>query len=236
MTVNASASVARMRPCSLVTLCVLGCGSDPAAPSDAAVPDDVAPCTTPNVSGELVDWDSTTANFRGIPGAQLSVAGESPGPATPPNGRWELCATGDPIELVVEAPATYLDASVHVEAAALGGRALTLRSLTRERAETFYAERSLTFDPARAHVLVFLAGDRFDLSLDRTHDAVQAANDDSTPGTYVWSAGIAGRYVLFPNVAVDQPTGTLGGDPSGPHAVPLTAGKLTIAALLHVFI
>ncbi|HEY5933376.1 MAG TPA: hypothetical protein VIU61_02000 [Kofleriaceae bacterium] len=210
---------------------------DPATPKDASedAPDAI-PCGTPTLTGELIDWDSTTTAFMGIAGATVSLEGGATGDPTPPNGRWELCASGDPIRLVIETPGTYVDALGYVENTASGARALSLRSFTAARAETFYSERGLGYDPALAHVLVFFSGDRFELALDRAHAAPQAANDDDGDGAFTWSDGPVGSYVLFPNVAVTQPTGTFTGDGSGPHTIPLVAGKLTIAAIHHVFL
>lgn len=211
--------------------------ADPATPRDANedAPDAI-PCGTPTLTGELIDWDSTTSAFMGIPGATVSLEGGATGDPTPPNGRWGLCASGDPIRLVIDTPGTYVDALGYLEGGSGGGRPLSLRSFTAARAETFYSERGLGYDPALAHVLVFFSVDRFELGLDRAHAAPQAANDDDGDGAFTWSAGPVGSYVLFPNVSVAQPTGTLTGDPSGPHTIPLVAGKLTIAVIQHVFL
>jgi hypothetical protein len=219
-------------------LMLAACASNDATPKDAGgdAPD-AAPCVTPNVTGELIDWDSSTTAFMGIAGATVSLDGAASTETTPPNGRWELCSSDDPIRIVIDTPATYVDAVGYIEADALGGRAISLRSFTETRAASFYSERGLGYDPALAHVLVFLSGDREEMTLDRAHAAPQAANDDDGDGTFLWDPGATGRYVLFPNVAVGQPTAMLGGDPSGgPHTIPLAAGKLTLAVIHHDFL
>jgi hypothetical protein len=223
-----------MRWLSIITLAACG-SSDPATPKDADG-SDAAPCPTPNVTGELIDWDSSTTDFMGIADATVSLEGFT-GDPTPPNGRWGFCASGGPFPIVVEAPGTYVDAVGYIEADALRGRAISLRTFTAARAASFYTERSLAYDPALAHVLVFQSGDREELTLDRAHAETQSGNDEDADGFFMWDPGESGRYVLFPNVAVDQATATLGGDPSGgPHTIPLAAGKLTLAVIHHDFL
>ena len=171
-----------MRWLSIITLAACG-SSDPDTPKDASA-EDGAPCPTPNVTGELIDWDSSTTAFMGIAGATVSLEGFT-GDPTPPNGRWGFCATGGPFPIVVEAPGTYVDAVGYIEADALRGRAISLRSFTAARAASFYTQLGLTYDPALAHVLVFQSGDREELTLDRTHDEAQSANDEDMDGTFL---------------------------------------------------
>lgn len=228
----------------LVALALVGpgCDGDGKAQPDAAVDgsgsDGSGDCV--DLAGELVDLDSSTAAFAGIPGAVVAVEGmPAVAVTTPPNGRVQLCVPDvDPIRLTIDAPSTYLDASVYLEPEAAKGppdaAMLSMRSFTEERAAAFYSERGLAYDDTKAHVLVLSAGDRVDLALDRAHDAAQAGNDDATAGTYEWAAGAAGRYVLFPNVAVAQATGTLSGDGPESHVIPLAAGTLTFVGVYFV--
>jgi hypothetical protein len=83
---------------------------------------------------------------------------------------------------------------------------------------------------------VFLAGDRSGLTLDRQHGPPLSGNDGDGDGAFTWTAGNSGRYVLFPNVDVSSPTITLTGDLSGPHTIPVMAGKLTLVAISFVFL
>lgn len=203
------------------------------------IPDAFNPCGNELfVAGELIDWDSTASAFLGVFGAEVSLQGDpAVSISTPPNGRLELCAPKvDPLEFDVDAPPDYLDGTLYIEGEALDAfRQLSFRTITSARASTFYAERGLTFDPARGHVVVFLAGDRAGLTLDRPHGTTQAGNEDNN-GDITWTAGDGGRYVLFPNVDVTQPTATITGDTSGPHTVPVAAGALTLAGVFFVFL
>lgn len=239
-----TAVACRMRTC-LILLAACGGGSsqpDAKLDKDAAIdaPADASPCGNDTFfTGELIDWDSTDSAFLGVNAARVSVQGmPAISTTTPPNGRLELCVPTVPLlRFDVDAPAGYLDGTAYVEREALGGgRAISLRSITTTRAASFYTERGLTFDPARAHVLVFLAGDRTTLTLDRPHDAAQNANDDAAAGTFIWADGAGGRYVLFPNVDVAQPTGVLTGDTSGPHTIAVTAGQLSLVAISFAFL
>ncbi|HWO18549.1 MAG TPA: hypothetical protein VNO30_07220 [Kofleriaceae bacterium] len=212
-----------------------GCGGSPAARPDAAGngPGDAGACGIDRfVTGELVDLDSTTALFKGVLGARLTVEGvPARSSTTAPNGRFQLCAPpAGAITLDVDAPGDYLDGKAYIEAEALGAPALSLRTYTRARGAALYA-----FDPSRGHVLIYLAGDRSDLTLSRAHGAPLAGNDDDGDGALAWEAGNAGRYVLFPNVDVSSPTIELGGDPRGPHTLPVAAGQLTLAAIFFVY-
>jgi len=239
-----TAVACRMRTCLLLLAACGGGSSQPDAnvrDKDAAIdaPADASPCGSDTFfTGELIDWDSTDSAFLGVNAARVSVQGmPAISTTTPPNGRLELCVPTVPLlRFDVDAPAGYLDGTAYVEREALGGGlAISLRSITTTRTASFYTERGLTFDPARAHVLVFLAGDRSTLTLDRPHDAAQTANDD-VPGTFTWAAGAGGRYVLFPNVSVAQATGIITGDTSGPHTIALAAGQLSLVAISFVFL
>ena len=209
----------------------------PDAPADAPVD---GPCGAGMfVTGELVDIDSTTTSFMGGNAATFTLRGGSASDATSPNGRFELCVPiATSLVFDVDAPPERLDAIAYIEPEALGAmaRLISFRSFTPARIASFFVERGLVYDPTKAQVLVFLAGDRSNLTFDRAHDTVQGGNDDDDEdGAYTWAAG-QGRYVLFPNVDVTNPTGTLEGDLSGTHTIPLEAGKLTYAALFWVFV
>ncbi len=222
-----------------------GCGDD-AADADAGVDAGNPDASIPDAgrcggdvffTAELVDWDSSPADFLGVFEARFSVLGMPAVTATTaPNGRIELCVPdADPFRFDVDAPATYVDGTAIVEAdAVVQERPISLRTFTADRAATFYAERGLTYDPARAHILVFESMDRVELTIDRPHDEAQAASDDS-PGVFTWAAGNTGRYVLFPNVDLTEPIATLTGAQVD-LAVPLTAGELSMVVSFTVFL
>ena len=228
----------------LFVVAVAACGGDQqmstmsdSRTDDGPLADATGDCVT--LSAELVDWDSSTSAFQGVSGAKLSAAGN---PTvilvTPPNGRIDACVpAADPIRLDVDAPGDYLDGSMVVPRSALTGLyPISFRGITTARADTFFTERGLTYDPSKAQVLVFAAGDRAPVSLDRAHDPAQAGNDDAQAGTFVWSVSDSGRYILFPNVDVTQATGTITGDRLGPVVIPLAAGKLTVIAVTVIFV
>jgi len=232
---------------SLVLVMLAACGGHgqspgmgDGGPSDGGPLGDASPCANGDVflGGELVDWDSPDPTFLGVFMAKLSVSG-LPGTilSTPPNGRLDVCVPqADPLRLDVDGPDDYLDGFMVVARDALQSlHPISMRDITMTRALSFYTEQGLVFDPNKAHVLVFLAGDRSTITLDRAHGAPQAGNDDALPDTFVWTAGDSGRYVLFPNVDVTQPTGTIR-DPLASHVVPLVAGKLTMVAVSFIFI
>ena len=190
------------------------------------------------LSGELVDWDSTNASFLGVFDAKVSLPGSlMPLLSTPPNGRIETCVpAASPLRFDLDAPADYLDGTLVIQREAIASlHPLSLRSIKLARASSFFTSRGLTFDPNRAQVVVFLAGDRSQVTLDRAHDAAQSGSDDTQPGTFVWTAGDTGRYVLFPNVDATLPTATVTGV-AQPLSVPIAPGKLTLVATSIIFI
>jgi len=233
----------------LLALPLAACGEPGASPdagaSDARIdavgdPADAGPCATGrSVTGALVDLDSTEGQFLGVAGARFTLQG-SPDvtDTTAPNGRFELCAPADDAYVFdLDAPAGYLDGYAYIDDyARMGFFPLELRAFTAARAETFYAEHGLVFDATRAHVLVFQNGDRLELTLDRTHGTVLASDEPGGGGALTWSAGTAGRYMLFPNVDASAATAQLDGGIGPADVVPIAAGKLTIAATYFVFL
>jgi hypothetical protein len=216
-----------------------GCANNAVTRPDAGgnMPGDAGVCGADRVvTGEFVDIDSTSALLKGVASARLSVEGMPARTSiAAPNGRFLLCAPlvvagAGALTLDLDAPGDYLDGKVYIEAEPAVAPPLRLRTFTQARGSTLYA-----FDPSRGHVLVYLTGDRSDLTLSRAHGAPLMGNDDDGDGAFAWEAGAAGRYVLFPNVDVSSPTIELGGDPRGPHMIPVAAGKLTLAVIYFVF-
>lgn len=221
------------------------------APIDMAVdapPVDEGPCGSNRFLGaELVDWDSSQAAFMGVNGATFTQRGGTATTTTPPNGRVEMCigTTTSFIFDVDVANAAYLDAIAYFDLEAVVGSApanqhVKFRGITAARAASFYTERSLTFDASKAHVLVYLAGDVSNISLDRAHGTPQVGTYTATTDSITWSTGTAGanaaKYVLFPNVDATNPTGVIEGDLQGDHSIPLEAGKLTLVGISWVFL
>lgn len=191
------------------------------------------------VTGELIDWDSSTASFLGINGASITLTLDTEfGAVTPPNGRLAFCGRPDlPLEFTIDGPGDYLDGTLSIDRDVLqNGGNISLRAFTATRAASFFSERGLIFDPNAAQIVVLSIFDASTLSINLTHDTAQSGNDDGT-GTIVWSDGDAGRYVLFPNVTVAGSFATVTGDlMTGPRMVPVAAGKLTLFAMSFVFI
>src|SRR5262245_4223848 len=73
------------------------------------------------IEGELVDWDSSTASFLGIPGTKISLVGDpSITTTTPPNGRISLCGRSDlPLEFTLQSPDGYIDGRLLITREAL---------------------------------------------------------------------------------------------------------------------
>ena len=235
-----------MRSVMVTVLALAACGDNihpeiDARPIDSARIDAAidGPCATGRyVTGELVDIDSTTTVLAGISNATFTQRGGTATDITSPNGRFEMCVPSTTTYLFdVDTPA-HVDAIAYFEVEALVARPISFRTWTLARAATFYTARGLpAYNPAKAHVLVFLAGDRSNLTLSGgSYDTPQAGNDDGSPGTYTWTAGASGRYVLFPNVDPTAGEVMVIGDLSGPHTVPVAAGKITLVAASWVFL
>ena len=247
-----------IRSLALAVVALLGaCGDNlkgaaDAAPADAPIdtpPADQGPCGTNRfIAAELVDWDSAGgASFMGVAGATFTQRGGTATTTTPPNGRVEMCVatTTSYVFDVDVANATYLDAIAYFDLEAIVGSAaadqhVRFRGLTSARAASFYTERSLTFDATKAHVLVYLAGDVSNISLDRAHGIPQLGSYNAPADSIAWSTGVVGanaaKYVLFPNVDASSPTGVIEGDLQGDHSIPLAAGKLTLVGISWFFL
>jgi hypothetical protein len=226
-------------------------GPTDGAPADQAIdmpPADDGPCGTNRFIGaELLDWDSSASAFMGVNAATFTQRGGTATDTTPPNGRVEMCVatTTSYVFDVDVASATYLDAIAYFDLETIvssqySNGYVRFRGLTTARATSFYTERSLVFDATKAHVLVYLAGDVSNISLDRAHGLPQLGMYNTSTDAITWSAGVVGantsRYVLFPNVDAASPTGVIEGDLQGDHSVPLEAGKLTLVGISWHFL
>lgn len=185
----------------------LGCGGTFQTRADSSGDANAGPCTGTMLSAELLDLDSTTAALRGVAGAKVAVQGMPSIATVPPDGKLALCVpSANPIMLAIDGPAAYLDGPAYIAGEVVrAGAPIRLRSFTAERATALYAERGLAYDPSKAHVLAYQAGDTNQLTLDRPHAPVQFANDDDDTGRLAWNTTDGGRYVLFPNVEATQP-------------------------------
>jgi hypothetical protein len=216
-------------------LAIAGCSScsGPSGTPDAP-PADAGKCgAEAAVYGELVDWDSSSASFHGVPFVKFQIEGDAD-PAhtdtTPPNGRIEMCAPPSGRALIKLTPGNV---DVHVAghfiadpAFFAGGRTFSLRIFTAARAASFFSEHGLTYDAAKADLLVQEAGTPAALTLTgATAEATLASADGIT-----WAPGASGKYVLFANVTV---TGApaIAGPSIGSGPVPMIAGELTMTSV-----
>ena len=235
-----------MRHLILGILVLAACGDNLNPATDAQAIDSAladssvdGPCATGRyITGELLDLDSSASSLAGINAATFTQRGGTATDMTSPNGRFEMCASSTTNYLFdVDAPVTHVDAIAYFEVEALAARMISFRTWTVARATTFYTSLGLTYDPLKAHVLVFLAGDRSELTLSGgSHGTLIAGNDEATPGTVTWAPGGGGRYLLFPNVDPTAGEVMVIGDLSGPHTVPVVAGKITFVAAAWYFL
>lgn len=202
---------------------------------------DAGPCGSSKlVTGEIVDLESSEASFKGVNNLRLTLQGSFASDVTAPNGRFELCVSSSlgsvTLDVLADAFATppYHDGFVYLDADALANspwpRLISLRAFDRERRVTLYQEHGLTYDPTKAHVLVWLGGDvGSSVTLDRPHDPQKYAYLDGG-GALTWDPSY-GQYVLIPNVDATSPTGTL--TDIEDHTIPLAADKLTLAGISY---
>lgn len=180
-------------------------------------------------TGELIDWDSTTAVFRGINDAALTVASDAARTdKTSPNGRFELClasAATTPVTVDATSASTYLDGVAIADLEVLAAGIIpSFRSFTAMREMQFTPRIAL----GKAQVYVDVAGAQREVTLPASHEAVFAFD-----GT-TWAPGATGRAVLFVNVDARTPstTVTMPGTFLGGETVPLTANQLTFVTVV----
>lgn len=207
------------------------CSDDaPSQPIDAAadaVDAPAGPCGADvQLTGEYVDWTSTTADFMGIFDARFTVTGAPTRTATTaPNGRVILCIAASGTSRITANqddynPAVFLvDPAVFTPTdATFSARGLRLT----QRASHYQALGEATFDSARAHVLVARHGTPIPFTLAGATTAY-AYNDTR------WAPGNTGSLVLFPNVPVGGPAAlTSTSTFTGVDQVELIAGTVTV--------
>jgi hypothetical protein len=198
---------------------------------DASV--DAGPCGTGYfLTGDLVDWDSTTANFRGIFNALVLVDSDATRTdRTSPNGRFELCVAAAPrTRLSVDAPTPYIDGLIVADQTVIAATgSMSVRSFTATRAASFFTEQNVAggFDNSKAQLLIQVVGTPRTITIDQASTSLQRNND-------TWSPGAIGIEVLFVNLnpAAGMTTVSSTGTVLGAGSVPLAAGKLTFATIV----
>src|SRR5688572_20016604 len=226
--------------CVLLVLSITACSSGGGDAVDATPVIDIdnGSCGDQlNFTGELVDWDSSTASFCGVNNAQLDGGGAMDN--TAPNGRFEMCIPRSGVTNVTITPpatpsgctgqpGTYAIPAIGVanSATILAGGFWSGRIFTSARQATLAT--GVTFDPAKAHVIVHVDGAARGVAIAATHATAQAYS-----GT-AWAAGESGKDVYFPNVDV-PPNGSTAlsvvGVAIGTGSIPLQAGKLTMVTV-----
>jgi hypothetical protein len=227
-----------MRTLAIVLLLTGACSDDGGGAVDATPTVDIdnGSCGDQlRFTGELVDADSTMANFCGVNAAALEGAGSMDD--TAPNGRFDLCIPkGGATNLTVtpsatasgctSMPGTYTMPAIAVGSTATiqSGAFFSGRMITMQRLATLAPGA----DMAKAFVMVHVDGNPRAVALIAGHGAAQAFN-----GT-TWAAGESGSAVFFPNVDVGTGTTMLTavGGAVGTGPIPLQAGKLTLVTVL----
>lgn len=228
-----------------LTVTATACGDDGPAAIDARAIDAHAidamidappgPCGAEvQLTGEYIDWDSTLAVFDGVENAVWQIPGGRMA-TTAPNGRIILCIPAGAVSQIDVTQPDYLPARVVADPAVVGpaGGTFSVRGLKRAMAAAQFTEFGVTFDPAAAQVLIYKVGAAIPLVLlpavaPSEGTFVSDGSDDIT-----WAEGSTGKLTLFPNRPVGAGTATLSSTSAfiGPTALPLAAGRFTIAII-----
>ena len=199
-----------------------------AACSDDDGPSIDGPCKPDlSVYGEYLDFDSLTAGFAGIGGANWSRGEE--GATSAPNGRVELCLAPEArTEIRVLAPQPYLS-GVFVadrDVFADGTVMFSQYGATEAQLTTLYASfGGLTFDAGLGHMLVEVHG----AAATPTLTGATAAATRYFTADKTWSATGPGSYALFANVSLGTATIALG---DGSIDVPLEPGRWSMTTVV----
>lgn len=193
------------------------------APADAS---DRCGATSIHVTGELVDWDSTAASFKGIAAATLTArADPTKTTKTSSSGRFELCIANDAQTLVdVQPPSPYIGGMLVVLKDVTGSNGnFELRSYTKARGQTGPSP----FDTTKAQLFVQIIGGSRAVDVSSKHDAGFHFTGAA------WEAGAAGTNVHLPNVDPDGGSTKLVIANSTPlSTIPLVAGTFTYVVVV----
>lgn len=207
------------------------CGDGPSATPDAAVDADPSmPCGADGVffTGELLDFASTGAAFKGIADATFTVRGdEMRTDTTAPNGRFELCLSTDTFVTVDVTPAVdsgYVPGTAIVSKEVASNGAYSIRSFTQ-----IEGMNEFNFDSGMAHVFVHVAGAPRSVSVSAASERSYAFDGND------WRPGDRGSSVFIANIDPAEAATklTVQGQAAGvPPMVPLEAGKLTYVVVM----
>ncbi len=240
------------RSLAVLVLC-LGSGLGACGGGGNGTPHDAAPDTPPgpcgadaSFSGELIDWDSTQANFCGVAGAIWTVRGDtSRTETTPPNGRLAMCLAHQTQTILDVTPPTAgsqcpglfgtpmntypLPAVAIVPSAVLvPGASFSVRAMVQSRQASMETQIGAPLDPSDGQLYVHVVGTPHAVSISAGHAAAQRFDGTS------WAAGNTGSDVFFPNV--DLSGGVVGvtiaASAVGIGNYMLEPGKLTYLTLI----
>lgn len=199
-----------------ITLGLTGACSD----DDPMTPDGPAEVV---MTGEIVDFDSTDATFKGVLGSVLTVRGESTfTQTTPPNGRINLTIPNR--EVIVDVgPGMDANGNAYIGGLIVVDPALAVDDNYKLRTYTMARAADFGYDPLLAQVYVHLEGTAGPVAIAAAHEPAQ-----SFDGT-TWAAGDTGIAVFLPNVVIGGGTTTITvtGATGLPASIPLEAGKIT---------
>jgi hypothetical protein len=179
------------------------------------------------LTGEYIDWDSSSTAFLGIFGATFTHRMDtSKTSTTAPNGRFLMCipAADGFVDVAPSASSSYIGGAVVVNRAVVtSGAMLSYRSFTATRAQAF------GFLPGLAHVFVHVEGAA------RTVGTAAPAQVKKVFAGAAWADGDTGNDVYLGNIDPSGGTTLLtvaGGSAIGAGSIPLTAGAFTYVTVV----
>jgi hypothetical protein len=228
----------------LILLAMVACSS-PGTKTDAPPANGDGQCGADDLfTGELVDWDSTDADFCGVFQATFTLStNSSVTNSTNPNGRFQLCIpVADQTVVNVTPPtgASQCNPSVGLyqlpgiaiatHAVIATGQTFSTRMFGSNREMPFFSEFGITPDPAKAIVFVHVDGTPGSVLVEAVHD--QPLEWDGS----AWGSGDTGVDVVFPNVTVGNPATTsvafTDASGTGGGTFPVTANTFTYVTLV----
>ncbi|HEX4422845.1 MAG TPA: hypothetical protein VH165_33245 [Kofleriaceae bacterium] len=247
---NGSALLAACTLAACAALVACGSGDDGIAPKkDAGIdtgppPPDTLCGNDTAYTGEIVDWDSTAANFCGVFKATVTVRGDTTRTSmTNPNGRFQLCLAHQ-AETVLEVtppadasqcasmPGTYMKSGIIIleQSVVDAGALASARLITETRRATMFSG-GLTYSAGQAQIVVHIVG--------TSHPVTYSSGNVSTfqqfNGT-AWSAvagqtPTTGNDVLLPGADVSGGAVTVTVTGATPATVMLTTTPAATATL-----
>lgn len=229
----------RVSLAALAAAALAGCSDSGGTAKDAStdVPTDSMCGAGTFFTGEIIDWDSTTAKFCGVYNSILTVAGQSAaGDMSNPNGRFELCVPHQALtevdvahsakqsECAMSKDVYPVPAVLFAEQAVIdAGGMFSARAMTQMRQTDMFKTIGTGFNAAKAQLVVHVDGAQRQVSISvSAHDTTQKFDGAA------WAAGDTGTDVFFPNVDPGSVQITVAGNTVGsPATVTLVANAYT---------